>query len=174
MPARAACLPTDPDVAVHGIELGDPLSTVLVLGTDYEVAEDENGAAMATFTNTAETEVLRLYRLFGDKTDVFEVAEIMATAELDADVEATVLDTPLFRSRRGVRLGMTVREVLDRFGACAAVPAGTGDGSEVLRYEISDLATSKLLQSHNMPAYSADYTFKAGRLVRFSFGFSMP
>lgn len=172
--ASAACLPTNPDISIYGIELGDPLSTALVLGTDYAVADDENGIATATFTSTAETEVLQLYRVYGDKSDVFEAAEVLAAADLDADAEATLLDTPLFQTGRGVRLGMTRKDILDRFGACATTPGEAGDGSVVLRYEITDIATSELLKAHNMPAYFAEYTFKGDHLVRFGFGFSTP
>ncbi len=174
VPASAACLPTNPDIAVYGVELGDPLSTVLQLGSDYPVAEDENGADTVAFTNTAETEILLLHRLFGDKADVFESAEVLTAEDLDADVEATVLDTPLFRTGRGVRLGMTRKDVLDRFGACAAAPTDAGDGSELIRYEIIDATASDFLKTHNMPAYVAEYTFRGDRLVRFVFGFSYP
>lgn len=174
MPAHAACTPTNPDIAVHGIELGDPLSTVLQLGSDYQVAEDESGTDTAAFTNTTETEILLLHRLFGDKADVFESAEVLSAEDLDADVEATVLDTPLFRTGRGVRLGMTRKDVLDRFGACAAVPSDAGDGTEVIRYEVADATASDFLKAHNMPSYAAEYTFKGDRLVRFGFGFSYP
>jgi hypothetical protein len=172
--ARAACVPANPDIAVHGIELGDPLSTVLQLGSDYQVSEDENGLDTAVFTTTSESEILLLHRLFGDKADVFESAEVVSAEDLDADVEATVLDTSLFRTGRGVRLGMTRKDILDRFGACAAAPSETGDGTEVLRYAITDAITSDFLKAHNMPAYVAEYTFKGDRLVRFAFGFSYP
>ena len=172
--ANAACLPANPDIAVHGIELGDPLSTVLQLGSDYQVAEDESGADTAAFTSTDEREILLLHRLFGDKSDVFESAEVLAADGLDADIEATVLDATLFRTGRGVRLGMTRKEIVDRFGACAAAPSDASDGTEVIRYEITDATGSDFLQAHNMPAYAAEYTFAGDRLVRFGFGFSYP
>lgn len=172
--AHAACVPTNPDISVYGIELGDPLSTVLQLGSDYLVAEDENGADTAAFTTTSETEILLLHRLYGDKADVFESAEVLSAEDLDDDVEATVLDAPLFRTGRGVRLGMTRKDILDRFGACAAAPSGAGDGTETIRYEIADATASDFLKTHNMPAYVAEYTFRGDRLVRFAFGFSYP
>lgn len=170
---HAACLPNLPDVAVFGVELGDPLSTVLQLGSGYELIETEDGLPYAVFTNTTETEVLKLYRHYGDTTGTFQEAEVLAIGDLDGDEEATVLDTPHFRTGRGIRLGMSSKEVDDRFGACARSVVGAGP-REVTRYEITDIATSDLLKAHNMPLYYAEYTFEQDKLVRFAFGFSYP
>lgn len=171
--ASAACLPTNPDIAIYGVELGDPLSAALQLGSAYELVEDEAGLPQAVFTNTTETEVLKLYMHQGDKSGAFREAEVLATADLDSDVDATVLDTPQFRTGRGVRLGMRRQEVVDRFGACAATGSTEG-GADVIRYEITDIATSDLLKAQNMPLYYAEYAFDQDKLVRFVFGFSYP
>lgn len=171
--ASAACLPTNPDIAIFGVELGDPLSAALQLGSGYELAEDESGLPQAVFTNTTETEVLKLYKHHGDKSGSFREAEVLATGDLEADVDATVLDTPQFRSGRGIKLGLSRQEVLDRFGACA--PTGsTEGGADVIRYEITDIAASDLLRAQNMPLYYAEYAFEQDKLVRFVFGFSYP
>ncbi len=172
-PASAACLPTNPDIAVYGVELGDPLSAALQLGSGYEIVEDESGLSQAVFTNAAETEVLKLYMHPGDKSGAFREAEVLATGDLDADVDATVLDTPQFRTGRGIKLGMTRKDVLERFGACAATGSTEG-GADVIRYEITDIATSDLLKAQNMPLYYAEYAFEEDKLVRFVFGFSYP
>ncbi|MEZ5925998.1 MAG: hypothetical protein R3D57_16630 [Hyphomicrobiaceae bacterium] len=170
--ARATCLPTNPDLSVHGIELGDPLSAALQIG-DVELAEDENGQAYAVLTNADETEVLKLYRTFGDTSGAYQEAELLTTDELENDEDATVLETAQFRTGRGVRLSMGRQEVFDLFGTCAPVEQGD-DGTEVVRYEVSDIATSDLLKSHNMPLYRAEYVFKQGKLVHLLFGFSYP
>jgi hypothetical protein len=170
---HAACIPNQPDIAVYGVELSDSLSAVLQLGSSYELVETEDGLPYAVFTNTTETEVLKLYRHYGDTTPKFREAEVLATGDLDSDEEATVLDTPHFRTGRGVRLGMSRKEVDDRFGSCARTVVGAGP-REIYRYEITDIATSDLLKAHNMPLYYAEYTFEQDKLVRFAFGFSYP
>ena len=172
-PASAACLPTNPDIAIYGVELGDPLSAALQLGTNYALVEDDSGLPHAVFTNTAETEVLKLYMHHGDKSGSFREAEVLATGDLDADVDATVLDTPHFRTGRAIKLGLSRQEVLERFGACAAT-GNTESGADVIRYEITDIATSDLLKAQNMPLYYAEYAFEQDKLVRFVFGFSYP
>ena len=172
-PASAACLPTNPDIAIYGVELGDPLSAALQLGSGYELVEDESELPHAVFTNAAETEVLKLFKHYGDKSGAFREAEVLATADLESDVDATVLDTPQFRSRRGITLGLSRKEVVDRFGPCAAT-GNTETGADVIRYEITDIATSDLLKAQNMPLYYAEYAFEQDKLVRFVFGFSYP
>jgi hypothetical protein len=171
--AHAACLPEKPDVSIFGIELGDPLSTVLQLGSDYELVEDDDNLPYAVFTNATETEVMKLFRHYGDTTNSFQEAEVLATESLDRDEDAIVLDTPRFRTGRGVKLGLTRKEVLDRFGDCAAVASNAGS-PDVVRYELADIATSDLLKAHNMPLYYAEYAFSEDKLVRFAFGFSYP
>ncbi len=169
----AACLPTNPDIAIYGVELGDPLSAALQLGSSYELVEDESGLPHAVFTNAAESEVLKLYKHHGDKSGSFREVEVLATGDLDSDVDATVLDTPQFRSGRGIKLGLSRKEVVDRFGPCAATGSTEG-GADVIRYEITDIAGSDLLKAQNMPLYYAEYAFEQDKLVRFVFGFSYP
>ncbi len=171
--ASAACLPTNPDIAIYGVELGDPLSAALQLGSSYELVEDDGGLPFAVFTNAAETEVLKLYKHHGDKSGSFREVEVLATGDLESDVDATVLDTPHFRTGRGIKLGLSRKEVVDRFGPCAAT-GNTETGADVIRYEITDIATSDLLKAQNMPLYYAEYAFEQDKLVRFVFGFSYP
>lgn len=171
--SSAACPPTNPDIAIYGVELGDPLSAALQLGSGYELVEDESGLPLAVFTNAAESEVLKLYKHHGDKSGSFREAEVLATGDLESDVDATVLDTPHFRTGRGVKLGLSRKEVLDRFGPCAAT-GSTESGADVIRYEITDITTSDLLKAQNMPLYYAEYAFEQDKLVRFVFGFSYP
>lgn len=171
--AQGACLPEKPDISIYGIELGDPLSTSLQLGSDYEVIEEEDGLPYAVFTNATETEVLKLYRNFGDASGSFNLAEVLARDDLDEDEEATVLDTAAFRTGRGIHLGMTEKELFALHGTCAR-SAESEAPIELFRYELSDIATSDLLKSHNMPLYYAEYAFKEDKLVRFAFGFSYP
>jgi hypothetical protein len=171
--AAAACLPEKPDIAVHGIDMGDPLSAALQLGTGYDMIEGEGGLSYVVFTNIAETEVLKLYRNPGDAASVFNIAEVLAIDELESDEEATVLDTPRFRTGRGVHLGMSRAELFALFGACPRL-AESEAPIDLYRYELTDVAASDLLKAHNMPLYAAEYAFKDGKLVRFLFGFSYP
>jgi hypothetical protein len=152
--------------------MGDPLSAALQLGSNYEMVETEEGLSYAVFTTNRETEVLKLYRNFGDAAGIFNLAEVQAADELETDEDATVLDTARFRTGRGVHLGMSAKELFALFGACPAAPESEAP-VELYRYEISDLA-SDLLKAHNMPLYTAEYAFKHGKLVRFLFGFSYP
>jgi hypothetical protein len=43
----------------------------------------------------------------------------------------------------------------------------------VIKYEIAD-PRHVLLKRANMPSYYAHYTFRAGNLIRFAFGFEYP
>ncbi len=72
-----------------------------------------------------------------------------------------------FVTGKGVKLGVTRRSVVGRFGPCFS--SVSNGGAETIRYEIND-QTSDFLKANKLDRYYAEYEFRRGRLVRFQFG----
>jgi hypothetical protein len=82
------------------------------------------------------------------------------------------LPTPTFKTARGIELGMTPAQVIEKFGKC--IKNREKDGAvETLQYQV-DAAGDPSLKAFGYPAYYAEYEFLDGKLARFRFGFEYP
>jgi hypothetical protein len=163
------CLLPNADTVLHGIKLGDSKSTERVLGRDRRGAPDDPGTDFPwyAFSSSDGRQTMRLRRHAGDVVDSYMEVEVRR----GRDAKALPLATSSFVTGKGVRLGMTRKQVTALFGPCfTAVRKGK---TERLRYEIaedSDKPKSPVLKAANMPQYYAEYEFENGVLVRFAFG----
>jgi hypothetical protein len=163
------CMLPNADTVLHGIKLGDSRSTERVLGRDRRGAPDnpDSDFPWYAFASSDGRQTMRLRRHAGDVVDSYMEVEVRR----GRDAKALPLATSSFVTGKGVRLGMTRKQVTALFGPCfTAVRKGK---TERLRYEIaedSDKPKSPVLKAANMPQYYAEYEFENGVLVRFAFG----
>lgn len=168
---HAQCRMNSPDITISGITLTDSESAVRVVGADAELIENDHDLPHARFVSTNGAEELVLFAPYGANPDEYAEAEVRV-----AGTEAlTLRDLPIetFTTGRGVRLGMTIKEVEALFGRC--VKARQRSGNEVfIEYEIKNADRDPELGRFSFPLYYAEYEFQRGKLVRFRFGFAYP
>jgi len=163
------CLLPNADTTLHGITLGDYRSTQRVLGRDRRGAADnpDTDFPWYAFVSRDGRQVMRLRRHAGDVLDSYLEFEVRR----GPDPKAIPLEADRFVSGKGVRLGLTRKDIVALFGPCFT--ASRNGKTETLRYEVAedtDKPNSPVLKAANMPQYYAEYEFEHGRLVRFTFG----
>ncbi len=145
-------------------------------GRDYRLVLSERASdyAWAIFASRDNKQLLRLRHHAGDLVDSYLEAEVKYGRDSRKPMNLRVYE---FLSGKGIKLGMTRKQVVGRFGPCFR--SETNGTSEVLRYEIKadagalNAATLPApLKAANMPAYYAEYEFRGGRLIRFTFGYA--
>lgn len=157
------------DTSVHGIALGDDDSTRRALGENYKAVPNDPNTDFPwyAFASRDGRQTLRLRSHAGGVVDSYLEFEVRR----GRDPKAVPLAADSFVTGKGVRLGMTRKQVVALFGPCFT--ARRKGKTETLRYEIEeDVAgqTPPVLKAANMPQYYAEYEFEDGRLIRFRFG----
>lgn len=169
--AEAKCRMKNPDTSISGIVLTDRESAIQVAGAGARLYESEDDLPHARFVSTNGAEELVLFAHYGADEDEYAEAEVRV-----ASAEALALkDLPIesFTTGRGVRLGMSVREVQALFGTCFKTRQKTGQ-ELFFEYEIAKADRDPDLKTFGYPIYYAEYEFQRGKLVRFRFGFAYP
>ena len=177
--AAAACKQVKAETDINGIRIADPDSTRRVLGPLFKdgeliVQQDKDAAGADTsfpylrLATRDGRQELKLFSHYGDVADSYNEMEVAPAAAS----KAPRLPFDAFATERGVELGLREKALIALLGSCFKRDRGK-DGASVIKYEITD-ERHPLLKRANMPSYYAHYTFRAGRLVRFAFGFEYP
>lgn len=169
--AQAKCRMKSPDTSISGLTLTDRDSAIRIVGEDPELIDSDHDLPHVRFVSTNGAEELVLFTPYGANPDEYAEAEVRV-----AGTEALTLnDLPIetFTTGRGVRLGMTVKEVEALFGRCTK--ARQKSGNELfIEYEIANADRDPEIGRFGFPLYYAEYEFLRGKLVRFRFGFAYP
>ena len=89
--------------------------------------------------------------------------------------EYETLKIETFQTEKGIRLGLTKQQVIEKIGSCYAVVDSTKDCIEIYyRIENPKDSKTKILESNNMPVYYSTYTFCKDKLRYYEFGFEYP
>jgi hypothetical protein len=157
-------IPERADISVNGIFLEDPASTEKVLGK--EIPHEEQ----LVYWNKDRTQLLTLLFHGGDTVHAFAEFKVTRAGKGDSAVKA--LSFPTFITGKGVRLGLSQRQVTAIFGKGVEEDVGR---QHLIRYSIEDIQTkTPFLKHYNLPSYYGEYRFEDGKLIEFSFGFELP
>ncbi|WP_295559761.1 hypothetical protein [uncultured Hyphomicrobium sp.] len=169
--ALAKCRMKGPDLSISGMTLLDSDSAIKLVGAGAKLAEGEEDLPHARFVSTNGAQELVLFAHYGAVDDEYAEVEVRV-----AGAEAIALkDLPVevFKTGRGVELGMSVAQVQSLFGTCVKTRQKTG--SELfIEYEIEAADRDPDLKTFGYPVYYAEYEFQRGKLARFRFGFAYP
>lgn len=77
----------------------------------------------------------------------------------------------IFESENKIKLGITVGDLRSIKGEPYKI---TTKQTTCFYYKIDDYENSEFLNRYNYPSYYANYEFKNGYLIEFSFGFEYP
>ncbi|HEV7868082.1 MAG TPA: hypothetical protein VGO90_10400 [Chthoniobacteraceae bacterium] len=169
--ARLARLPRKVDISVGGFSLLDPDSAERVLGKRLKTVEEDNDFPKAYCLNAARTEQLVLTQHYGAL--LHEFAEYQVTPVHVEGRGPVAAGVGSWITGRGVRLGMSERELIERLGSPTKT-SGRGKDRN-LEYRVAPnegRAVDEILSDWEL--YYGNYQFREGRLVRFRFGFDYP
>lgn len=159
----------EPDTSLSGIELRNSKSADKVIGTDNKPDEREQ----YHFYSLMDNETLTLTQHPGDGKNQISIFSVTYSDKADHGYKQLNVET--FQSEKGIKLGLTKKQVVEKLGNCYAVVDSTKDCIELYyRIEIPKDSKTKLLESNNMPIYYATYTFCKDKLRYYEFGFEYP
>lgn len=159
----------EPDTSLGGIELRNSKSADKVIGTDNKTDEKEQ----YHFYSLLDDETLTLTQHQGDEKNQISVFRVSYSDKADHGYKQLKVET--FQTEKGIKLGWTKQQVIDKLGNCYALVDSTKDCIEIYyRIENPKDSKTKILESNNMPVYYATYTFCKDKLRYYEFGFEYP
>ena len=178
VPAGSKSVPKVADSSVAGIKLNDATSSKAVLGreisseTDPALIEDNKEMPHGMAINKTGSQVLTFYFHYG--------AEVMAFSEFKVSLasKTKLTEKPIklagvatFVTGKGIKLGLSEAQLIKILGP----PQERSSSNEgvVFDYRIKDPNVDELF-GDSSSLYYGTYTFKAGKLTEFRFGFRYP
>lgn len=163
----SACIFDIPDTSLSNIKLKDAKSATIILGV-----KRLNGDTTYNFSSKDKKEVLGVTVHPGDNYSQISIFQVRYA---DKSNQATVLKIDNFKTEKGIRLGLSRKEIIARLGNCYSVADST-KYSYVINYRVEEPNDSKtkLLERQNMPIYYATYKFTSDKLIEYEFGFEYP
>jgi hypothetical protein len=171
-------IPKVADLSVAGIKLNDAKSSRAVLGreisssTDPALIEDNTEMPHAFAVNKAGTQVLTLYFHYGGEVMAFSEFKVSLASETKLVVKPIKLTgVATFVTGKGLKLGLSEAQLIKILGP--PQERSSVSGAVILDYRINDPEAGELL-NYSADLYYGTYTFKAGKLTEFRFGFHYP
>ncbi|MCW3074204.1 MAG: hypothetical protein JWP69_1273 [Flaviaesturariibacter sp.] len=162
------CSFSNPDTSVYKIELLDQASSSRVVGNDYKLVENNVDMPHVSFNSSDNKQILTLFFHYGGARNSFSEFQVQINNGLQKN---RPVNTQIFATNNNIKLGLTKESLIQILGSCYT--ASLINDKEVLKYIIDD-SMSSFLKLYNYPSYYGHYEFKAGRLVKFRFGFEYP
>jgi hypothetical protein len=164
-----------PDTTINGcLKLEDYSSTKLFY-PDYEnisLIEEVREHLIVIFSNKNKTQYLLAFQYEGDTKDSYSCFEIgLWNNEKFEDMKFFITDEKEFVTESGVRLGMTLDDLISKKGQDYII---TTEADTLLRYRIDNMEISPFLKRYSMPGYFMEYKIKLNKVQRIQFGFDYP
>ncbi len=163
------CNFSEPDTSLFGITLRNSKSADKVIGSDNKIDEREE----YHFYSLMDAETLTLTQHSGDGKNQISVFSVALSDKAGHGYKQLNIET--FQTEKGIKLGLTKEQVIEKIGNCYAVVDSTKDCIELYyRIENPKDSRTKILEANNMPAYYGTYTFCKNKLRYYEFGFEYP
>ncbi len=159
----------EPDTSLCGLSLRNSKSSNKVIGTENKIDEKQQYHFYSNF----DSETLTLTQHPGDSKNQISVFSVTYSDKAYHSYKQLNFDT--FKTEKGIKLGMSKKDVVERLGNCYVTIDSTKDLVELYyRIENPKDTKTKLLSRNNMPVYYATYGFWKDELKQFEFGFEYP
>jgi len=163
------CKFSEPDTSLCGISLRNSKSADKIIGTENKTDEREQ----YHFYSLMDAETLTLTQHPGDGNNQISVFSVSYSDKAYHGYKQLNFET--FKTEKGIKLGMSKKEVINRLGNCYVSVDSTIDLIELYyRIENPKDSRTKILETNNMPVYYATYGFWKDELKQFEFGFEYP
>ncbi len=162
------CVFDNPDTSLSNIKLRDAESAAKVLNVNRL-----NGDTTYHLLTKDKTQLLGVEVHPGDYYNQISIFQIKYADKMNQ--RASTLPVDKFKTEKGIRLGLTTKEVISRLGNCYFTSDSTSENISInYRLESPQDSRTNLLERQNMPIYYATYRFRNDKLVEFEFGFEYP
>jgi hypothetical protein len=164
---KQRCSFTNPDTSVCGIKIRNAASAAIIGRSQAD------SLGQYHFYSKREAETLTLVQYPGDGNKQISVFKVGYSDKASYGYPQLPVDA--FVTEKGIRLGMTKKQLIEKLGNCYAVLDST-NSSVALFYKIEKPRDSKtrLLAANDIPAYYASYQLCDDRIVKLEFGFEYP
>mgnify|MGYP002640574114 CR=1 FL=1 len=164
-------IPNWADSGVMSINLADTSGVKQILGSPMDnLIEPDDEFPYVCYSNMERTEYWKLIfhpGSVGNSFNEFEVGKY--ASELSC---ITLRRDGSIKSNKGIKLGMTMKEVIAVLGQNYKTSNG---GSELqYTYNVLEEGSSVFMSHYNMQLYLGIYRFREGHLEWFKFGFEYP
>ncbi|MBK7811589.1 MAG: hypothetical protein IPI50_10160 [Saprospiraceae bacterium] len=163
------CIFLDPDTSIAGIKIRDAKSVLNVLGHKTNLVLDST----QIFYSNDKKQILTMTIHPGESTNQVSVFSILYATNFKEKFR--LIETPEFITEKGIKLGISKSEIIDRLGTCY-LAKDSSSNSILLEYKLelpNDIKTG-FLARNQMPIYFANYRLTNGYLEGFEFGFENP
>lgn len=166
---ESSCSFIEPDTSLNGMILRNPESATKVIGNDNKFNDVEEYQFYSKF----EGETLTLTQHPGDGKNQISIFRVEKSDKASHSFKK--LDTDIFKTEKGIKLGLTKKQIIEKLGTCY-LPLDSTKNHIKLYYSIEQPKDSRsnILKNNNMPKYFASYKFRNDRLEEFEFGFEYP
>jgi hypothetical protein len=165
----SGCQFSNPDTSLSGIKLRNIESAASIL----DESDKTDSLGQYRFYSKMDRETLILTQLPGDGKHQISIFRVEFSDKADYGYRQIPVDT--FKTGKGIKLGMTKKDIVDRLGSCYAALDSTNGYIELYyRIETPNDSKTRILNSNNMPVYYASYKLWKDRLENFEFGFEYP
>ncbi|QCE42084.1 hypothetical protein [Psychroserpens sp. NJDZ02] len=158
-----------PDTLIGEISINNSDNVNKYLGKDVMEKLIFKGLPNSSVTSIDRKQRLTFY--FHPGNTAKEFSEFKVNYNENKNRKEQVTNDKEFKTESGIKLGMTSGEVRSIKGEPKII---TENGTTMFHYKIDDFQNSEFLKKYNMPIYYANYVFKNGYLIEFSFGFEYP
>ncbi|MBW3521160.1 hypothetical protein [Chryseobacterium sp. NKUCC03_KSP] len=163
------CIFSEPDTSLSGIILRNSESATKIVGSENSIDKLDN----YRFYSTLKNEILTLTQHPGDSKNQISIIKVERSDRKNDGFKELNFDT--FKTEKGIKLGLTKKQIIEKLGNCYA-PIDSTKGYIELYYVIEQPkdSKSKILENNKMPVYFASYKLWNDRLEKFEFGFEYP
>jgi hypothetical protein len=165
---KRACDFTNPDTSVCGIKIRNAASAAALIGNSLA-----DSLGQYHFYSKLEAETLTLVQHPGDAKNQISIFKVAYSDKASYGYRQLPLST--FITEKGIKLGMSKKQLLEKLGTCY-IPLDSTHNSMELSYRIESPKDSKtgLLATNSMPVYYASYKLYNDKIVALEFGFEYP
>lgn len=162
------CVFSNPDIAVFDIKLLDQKSATNKIGSKYVLIDYGDDLPHLDFMTPNHEQAMTLYFQPGSSKNVFSEIEVKKANVKEILIS---LQTNVFETNRGIKLGLTNNEVLAVLGNCY-IKKEVKDSLITINYVIRKSDNPEFFNENDYSFYSATYYFINDALIKFRFGFN--
>ncbi|KIC62708.1 hypothetical protein [Chryseobacterium taiwanense] len=166
---KSNCVFSESDTSISGIILRNSESATKIVGSENSIDKFDQYRFYSKLGN----ETLTLTQYPGDSKNQISIIEVEKSDKTNDGFKKLNFDS--FKTEKGIKLGLTKKQIVEKLGNCYAPIDSTKDYIE-LYYVIEQPkdSKSKILENNNMPKYFASYKLRNDKLEKFEFGFEYP
>ncbi|MBK9271747.1 MAG: hypothetical protein IPM48_09105 [Saprospiraceae bacterium] len=163
------CIFINPDTSVSGIVLRNAESVIKLLGHQTQLEAGSNHSYFSA--DRKQKLVLTVYPAdYPNQISVMNVSHSDNTQQ-----EFRQLNIPVFKTEKGIQLGMSRKEIVEKLGFCYLAKDSTKNTIDLAyRIELPNDSNTKFLERNNMPIYYAIYSLVDDKLKNIEIGFENP